>query len=59
MVDHLTRCRPDLSAIVAVDGGSSDAIVAELLAAGWTWGAPTELVLGKRIRTLIPPSKEN
>lgn len=54
LVDHLVHCRTDVTHVVAVDG-SADGIVARLLDQGWTFAADTEVVAGKRIRTLRPP----
>jgi len=56
VVDHLRKCAR-VDAAIVVDG-NADPVIAELLAAGWTWeGRPAEQVGGKRIRYLTPPKE--
>jgi hypothetical protein len=55
VAEHLKQCAHARAAIV-VDG-NADAIIARMLAAGWTWSERhTELIGGKRIRYLSPPA---
>lgn len=56
IVDHMVECR-GVQAVIASQGPGEnlDSTVAEMLAAGWTWAAPTERIGGKRIRYLSPP----
>jgi hypothetical protein len=53
LADHLSGCRkPD--GVIVVDG-DGDAVVAELIAAGWTPGDSGEVIAGKRVRMMVPP----
>ncbi len=54
LADHLKNCSR-VDAAIVVDGNGDD-VVSTLLAAGWTWDGNTEVVAGKRIRNLVPPS---
>jgi hypothetical protein len=54
LADHLAHCTQADAAIV-VDG-SADELLAEMLAAGWTWDGTAEYMLGKRVRYLTPPA---
>lgn len=57
LVEHITRCRSDITGVVVVDG-NADGIVTRMLADGWTYAAEAEVVAGKRIRTLQPPEEQ-
>jgi hypothetical protein len=54
LVEHLRDCRKADAALV-VDGNADD-VIANLLAAGWTWSTrQTDYIGTKRIRYLTPP----
>jgi len=53
LLDHITRCT-GADALLVVDGSADDTIT-QLLAAGWTLDEGSEVVAGKRIRTVHPP----
>jgi hypothetical protein len=56
IIKHLHEA--DAQAVIVVDG-SADGMLAELLAAGWTWAQePAVLCSGKRIRHLRLPTSE-
>jgi hypothetical protein len=54
IAEHLAQCT-GASAAVVVDG-NADAIIADLLAAGWTLDERTDCISGKRIRFVRPPA---
>ena len=52
LADHLVNCRKVDAAVVV--NGSADDLVAQMIAAGWTYEG-AEYVEGKRVRYLVPP----